>query len=40
MIKIIKRGFNLGFNKYNIQYTVNDFFFWSCKKYMFIIIIS
>ncbi len=27
MIKIIKRGFNLGFNKYNIQYTVNDFFF-------------
>ncbi len=27
MIKIIKLGFNLGFNKYNIQYTVNDFFF-------------
>lgn len=34
MIHVIKCGFNLGFNKYNIQYTVNDF--WgACKKYVY-----
>ncbi len=34
MIKIIKCGFNLGFNKYNIQYTVKDFL-GACKKYVY-----